>query len=73
MRPRSGCSGLANFDGETWVRYLAGRCVYGFDLATDGTVWVQAALPHGFDKSQEPEPFAVDTFVIRPEGAPASG
>jgi hypothetical protein len=39
---KQGCEGLASFDGETWVRYLEGRCVYGFDIATDGTVWVQA-------------------------------
>jgi hypothetical protein len=65
----SGCDGLANFDGEVWMRYLNGRCVYGFDIATDGTVWVQAALPHLQDDLEEPEPFPVDTFVIQPEVA----
>ena len=69
----SACDGLARFDGEVWLRYLSGRCVYGFDFATDGTVWVQAASPHGQDESAEPEPFPVDTFVIRPEVAASSG
>ncbi len=68
----SGCDGLANFDGETWVRYLDGRCVYGFDIATDGTVWVQAGDAPWQDTLEEPEPFPVDTFVIRPEVAPST-
>jgi hypothetical protein len=67
------CSGLANFDGETWVRYLEGRCVYGFDIATDGTVWVQAGAAPWPDTREEPEPFRVDTFVIRPEAAASDG
>jgi hypothetical protein len=63
---------VANFDGETWVRYLDGRCVYGFDIATDGTVWVQAAKNTPQD-TEQPEPFTVDTFVIRPKAAAANG
>lgn len=66
---RSGCGGLANFDGETWVGYLEGRCVYGFDIATDGTVWVQAGDAPWSEAREEPEPFRVDTFVIRPQVA----
>jgi hypothetical protein len=63
----SDCDGLANFDGETWGRYLEGRCVYGFDIATDGTVWVQAGDAPYQETLEAPEPFPVDTFVIRPE------
>ena len=69
----SACDGLARFDGEVWLRYLSGRCVYGFDFGPDGTVWVQAASPHGQGESAEPEPFPVDTFVIRPEVAASTG
>lgn len=68
----SGCDGLAKFDGEAWVRYLSGRCVYGFDIATDGTVWVQAGDVPYQETLEEPEPFPVDTFVIRPEAAASS-
>jgi hypothetical protein len=37
------------------------------------TVRVQAALPHEYDQREEPAPFTVETFVIRPEPAPAIG
>ena len=43
--------------------------MYGFDIATDGTVWVQAGGNPWPDTREEPEPFPVDTFVIRPEAA----
>jgi hypothetical protein len=36
-----GCDGLANFDGQTWTRYLLGTCIYALDVAPDGTAWVQ--------------------------------
>ena len=37
-----GVGGVARFDGVTWDRYLAGRCVAAFDIAGDGSVWVLA-------------------------------
>jgi hypothetical protein len=53
-----GCDGLANFDGQTWTRYLRGTCIYALDVATDGTVWAQGGTWDG----RTPGP--VETFAI---------
>jgi hypothetical protein len=55
------CDGLAHFDGTTWTRYLHGRCVYGLDVAPDGTVWVQAGE---WDQVTPPRPMEI--YVIPP-------
>ena len=38
------CHGIAHFDGEATTHYLAdmGLCVASFDIAADGSVWLQA-------------------------------
>jgi hypothetical protein len=61
-----GCAGAASFDGETWRHVLDGVCVYDLDLAPDGSVWLQGARG-GYSAD------TVDTYVIRPEDAMASG
>jgi hypothetical protein len=55
-----GCDGIASFDGETWTRYLEGRCIVDFDVAWDGAVWVLAG-----EAPAEAKP-PISTYVIRP-------
>jgi hypothetical protein len=53
-----GCDGLANFDGQTWTRYLRGICIYALDVAPDGTAWAQGGTWDGMT------PGPVETFAI---------
>ena len=58
------CDGLARFDGQTWTPYLAGTCIRDFDVAPDGSVWAVAGEPSGG---------GVNTYVITPQAAAATG
>ena len=58
-RTGSECDGLANFDGQAVRYFLRDRCIFAMDMATDGTVWLQAG------DSARPGP--IDTYVITPE------
>ena len=59
-----GIDGVARFDGETWSRFLQGRCVEVMDIAADGSVWMLAS------KSDARFPLA-HVYVITPEAAAA--
>jgi hypothetical protein len=58
-RTGSECDGLANFDGQAVRYFLRDRCIFAMDMATDGTVWLQAG------DSARPGP--IGTYVITPE------
>ena len=60
-----GIDGVARFDGETWSRFLQGRCVEGMDIAPDGSVWLLAK------ESDASFPVA-HVYVITPEAVAAS-
>jgi hypothetical protein len=64
------CSGIANFDGTTWTRYIDGLCVYDADVAPDGAIWLQAGEVKHLDG---PVPGPVYTYVITPEVAESQG
>ena len=61
------CEGIARFDGRTLARYLADVCVYAFDIAPDGAVWVQASSPPTATGAGH-----VNTYVIAPEAVAAT-
>ena len=61
------CEGIARFDGTTLARYLADVCVYAFDIAPDGAVWIQASAPPTATGVGH-----VNTYVITPEAAAAT-
>ena len=52
-----GCDGLARFDGETWQSFLSGRCISDLGFVPDGSAWVVARDPRGYQ---------VRTYVIIP-------
>ena len=60
-----GIDGVARFDGETWSRFLPGRCVEAMDIAADGSVWLLAS------KSDARFPLA-RTYVITPKALAAT-
>jgi hypothetical protein len=60
-----GIDGVARFDGETWSRFLPGRCVEVMDIAADGSVWMLAS------KSDARFPLA-HLYVITPEAVAAA-
>ena len=60
-----GIDGVARFDGETWSRFLQGRCVEAMDIAADGSVWMLAS------KSDARFPLA-HVYVITPEAVAAT-
>jgi hypothetical protein len=60
-----GIDGVARFDGETWSRFLAGRCVEAMDITTDGSVWLLAS------RSDARFPLA-RVYVITPEAVAAA-
>jgi hypothetical protein len=60
-----GIDGVARFDGETWSRFLPGRCVEVMDTAADGSVWLLAS------KSDARFPLA-HVYVITPEAVAAT-
>ena len=60
-----GIDGVARFDGETWSRFLQGRCVEVMDIAADGSVWLLAS------KSDARFPLA-HVYVITPEAVAAT-
>ena len=63
-----GIDGVVRFDGETWSRFLQGRCVEAMDIAPDGSVWL---LAKESDESGARYPVA-HTYVITPEAVAAS-
>jgi hypothetical protein len=60
-----GIDGVARFDGETWSRFLQGRCVEVMDIAADGSVWLLAST------SDARFPLA-HVYVITPEAVAAT-
>jgi hypothetical protein len=58
------CDGLANFDGQAVRYFLRDTCIFAMDMASDGTVWLQAG------ESARPGP--IDTYVITPEAVVAA-
>ncbi len=64
-RTGSDCDGVANFDGEVVTHYLRDLCVFGMDLAPDGTAWLQAGEWEYIDRAVQPGP--IHTYVIAPE------
>lgn len=60
------CGGIASFDGSVWTSYLQDACIVDLDVAPDGTVWVQTAVP-GTDAH-----VAASTYRITPVDARAT-
>ena len=58
------CDGIANFDGQTLTRYLAGLCVHDADIGPDGAMWLLAGKPRSKG--------TVETYVIAPAYAAAT-
>ncbi len=61
------CEGIARFDGTTLARHLRDVCVYAFDIAPDGSVWVQASGPPTATGAGQ-----IETYVITPEAVAAT-
>jgi hypothetical protein len=59
-----GIDGVARFDGETWSRFLPGRCVEAMDIAADGSVWLLA-------KESDARFPVAHVYVITPEAVAA--
>ena len=66
-RTLASCEGIARFDGTTLVRHLRDVCVYAFDIAPDGSVWVQASGPPTATGAGQ-----IETYVITPEAVAAT-
>jgi hypothetical protein len=70
------CHGVANFDGSIRTTYLNNHCVYALDVASDGSVWVNAAeWKEGgtFEDFVVPDGgMNIHTYVITPEAAAAT-
>ena len=67
------CDGLGRYDGEGWSSYLSGRCVWDYDFAPDGSLWVVAKEGTGPSTEDEQAGLAVHTYVITPEAVAAAG
>ena len=67
------CDGLGRYDGEGWSSYLSGRCVWDYDFAPDGSLWVVAKDGTGPSTEDEQAGLAVHTYVITPEAVAAAG
>jgi hypothetical protein len=52
--------GVLSFDGKRWRQYLAGRCLSGVAVASDGSVWVT-------DRGTESDGQGAGLYVITPE------
>ena len=60
------------FDAVTWSSYLSGNCVFDFDFAPDGSVWVVAQDGPVAWPDNEPDRSTVRTYVISPDAVAAT-
>ena len=65
------CDGVANFDGESLVRFMRDTCIYAMDVAPDGSVWLQAGEGPWRGGNAGPIP-PIYTYVITPEAVAAT-